>query len=78
LAYCPHTLAPAAQWVERRTSNPDEPEACRALADTLRAQGYVGILAPSAAQPSERNLVIYIDGPSRNVFLDVGPDCKPL
>jgi hypothetical protein len=53
---------------------PDDLDACRSLADTLRAQGYAAILTPSAAMTDEKNLVIYIDGPSRNVFLEVGPD----
>ncbi len=59
----------------------DEPadlEACRALADSLRRDGFVGIIASSAALPDEKNLIIYIDGLAGNVRLDDGGDRVPL
>jgi RES domain-containing protein len=45
---------------------------CHSLADAARLAGYNGLLVPSAAMKNEKNLIIYIDGPSEEVDLDVG------
>src|ERR1700731_4635211 len=37
-------------------------DACRAIADLARLQGYRGILSPSAAADGMKNLNLYIDG----------------
>ena len=67
--------------VTRKTLTGDEPddlEACLALADWARSQGYQGLLMPSAAAPGEANLIIYIDGPVANLDFTDGPDRIPV
>jgi RES domain-containing protein len=59
----------------------DEPadiEKCHKLADAARFAGFLGLLVPSAALEGERNLIIYIDGPSKEIDLDVGDKRIPI
>jgi len=53
-------------------------EACRAIADLARLQGYNGILSPSAAAHGEKNLNLYIDGRADDVSLMEGLRREPL
>jgi RES domain-containing protein len=53
----------------------DDLEQCRSLADYIRSQGYAGIVTPSSALPSEKNLIIYFDGLASAIpTLLEGPD----
>ena len=83
-------LHPVADLINRKTSpiptdvtfltsnDPGDYEACRALADRLRFEGYVAILSPSAAMPGGVNLNIYIDGIAGNIILQDGEDRIPI
>jgi len=53
-------------------------ENCHVLADTIRDQGFAGIIAPSAALEGEKNLIIYIDGPAGKINLDESGTRKKL
>ena len=53
-------------------------EACRAIADAARAEGYRGILAPSAAGRDGRVLVIYLEGPPAGLDMQVPDDRRSL
>lgn len=53
-------------------------ENCHVLADTIRDQGFAGIIAPSAALEGEKNLIIYIDGPAGKINLDESGTRKQL
>lgn len=49
-------------------------EACRAVADRARAEGYHALMAPSAARGGGVNLVIFPDAPPSDLELENGPD----
>ena len=53
-------------------------DACRAIADLARLQGYRGILSPSAAADGKKNLNLYIDGRADDVSLMEGVGREPL
>ncbi len=83
-------LEPVADLTNRKTSpiSPDEPfltgddpgdyEACWALADLLRTEGYVAIISPSSAQQGNKNLNIYLAGLAGNIKLRDGGDRIPI
>lgn len=48
--------------------------ACRTISDFARSQEYRALIAPSAALPGAKNLIIFSDGPSHGLSLEVGPD----
>jgi RES domain-containing protein len=54
-------------------------EHCRRLAEAARARGCTALIVPSAAQPGERNLVIYFDVVApKQVDVDDGPDRETI
>lgn len=83
-------LEPVIDLTDRKTSpvsptapfltgdDPEDFEACWALADLLRAEGYVAIISPSGAKEGQNNLNIYIDGIAGNIKLLDGGDRKPI
>ena len=54
-------------------------EHCRRLSQAARARGCTALIVPSAAQPGERNLVIYFDVVApKQVDVDDGPDRETI
>lgn len=53
-------------------------EACHRIADWARANGYVAILAPSAARIEGEVLALYPDASSERLELDHDFDREPL
>jgi RES domain-containing protein len=53
-------------------------DACRAIGDLARLQGYRGILSPSAAADGMKNFNLYIDGRADDVSLMEGIVREPL
>jgi RES domain-containing protein len=54
-------------------------EHCRRLSEAARAQGCTALVVPSAAQPGEKNLVIYFDVVApKHVDIDDGPDRETI
>jgi filamentous hemagglutinin len=59
----------------------DEPadlDACRAVADWARGQGYRAVLAPSAAAKGGTTLAIYLEGPADELRLEAGQERIPI
>jgi RES domain-containing protein len=54
-------------------------EHCRRLSEAARAGGCTALIVPSAAQPGEKNLVIYFDVVvPKQVDIDDGPDRETI
>jgi hypothetical protein len=53
-------------------------EACRSLADLLRAERYRALHVPSAALTGSSNLIVYLEGPADDLAMDEGGDCVAL
>lgn len=53
-------------------------EACRTLADVLRAERYRALHAPSAALTGTANLIIYLEGAADDLLLNEGGDRTAL
>jgi hypothetical protein len=49
-------------------------EACRTLADVLRAERYRALHVPSAALAGAANLIVYLEGAAGDLLLDEGGD----
>ncbi len=49
-------------------------ERCRTVSDYARAEGFRAIIVPSAALQTEKNLIVFLDGPSHELELEDGPD----
>jgi hypothetical protein len=66
-----YILLASGRWNRAGDRVPDI-DACRAIADLSRLQGYRGILSPSAAADGMKNLNLYIDGRADDVSLMEG------
>jgi len=58
--------------------DPADLDACRAVADWARGQGYRAILAPSAATKKGTTLAIYLEGPADELRLEAGKERIPI